>query len=72
MSFDTSSIIVSLIVGAAGFVAFTYGRRQGRVPHVAVGILMMGFPYFVPNALLSAGIGALLLGALWFAVYLGL
>lgn len=68
MDLESGSLIASLIVSAIGFVVFTYGRRQERLPQVIVGLLLMGFPYFVPNVALMAGIAAGLLGLLWLAL----
>jgi hypothetical protein len=62
---SAESLIASLIVSSIGTVAFIYGKRQSRVPHMAVGVLLCIFPYFVDNLYLMAGITVLLLGILW-------
>jgi hypothetical protein len=72
MDIETSSLIASLIVSAIGFVVFGYGKRQQRVPQIAVGLVLMGFPYLVPSVPVMAGIAAVLLAGLWFAVRSGL
>jgi hypothetical protein len=51
---------------------FIYGKRQARVPHMAVGLVMMIYPYFVSNILLMFGIAAVLCLGLWLAVRRGL
>ncbi len=66
--FTAESLIASLIVSSIGTVAFIYGKRQSRVPHMAVGVLLCVFPYFVENLYLVGGITVLLLGALWGSV----
>ena len=71
MDFDSESLVASLIVSSIGFVAFMYGRRLERVPQIVVGLLLMAFPYFVPNVLLMAGIAAALLILMWVALRLG-
>lgn len=71
MSFDAASIITSLIIGGIGFVAFMYGKRQSRVPQMAAGVLLMVYPYFVPDALLMAVIAVAILGAMYGAIRLG-
>ncbi len=63
--FTAESLIASLVVSSIGTVAFIYGKRQSRVPHMAIGALLCIFPYFVENLYLMAGITVLLLGALW-------
>ncbi|MFO0667584.1 MAG: hypothetical protein U0174_26770 [Polyangiaceae bacterium] len=72
MELDATSLLVSLFIGSIGFVAFAYGKKQGRLPQMLVGVLLMVFPYFVPNPLLSGGITVLLLALLWLAVRSGL
>ncbi len=64
MSFDPASLLVSLVVSSIGFVGFVYGKRQSRLPHMAAGLVLMIYPYFVPNVLLMAGIGVAIV-ALW-------
>ena len=49
-----------------------YGKRQRRAPHLAVGIVLMVYTYFVPNVPLMVVIGAGLVGLLGLASYMGL
>lgn len=63
--FSAESLIASLVVSSIGTVAFIYGKRQSRVPHMAIGALLCIFPYFVENLYLMGGITVLLLGVLW-------
>ena len=72
MDLETGSLIASVIVSAIGFVVFAYGKRLQRVPQIVVGVVLMGFPYLVPSALLMAIIAAALLAGLWLTVRLGL
>ena len=51
---------------------FIYGKRQRRAPHLAIGVVLMVYTYFVPNVALMCVIGAALLGLLGLASYLGL
>ncbi|HEU4406077.1 MAG TPA: hypothetical protein VFS43_12485 [Polyangiaceae bacterium] len=71
MSFDANSLLASLLVGSAGFVSFVYGRKQGRLPQMLVGVALMAFPYFVSSVPLMLGVGAGLLGLLALVVWLG-
>ena len=71
MSFDATSLLVSLVVGSVGLVLFIYGKKMSRIPHMAVGILMLVYPYFIPSALVTFVIFALLSGLLIAAVRLG-
>jgi hypothetical protein len=71
MSFEPAWIFWDLILGGAGFVLFTYGRKQQRVPHLVAGLLYMVFPLFVSSAAgLIVGTG-MIGAALWLAVRLG-
>ncbi len=71
LDFDANTILMSLLVGSIGMVCFMYGKRQERLPHVVVGVILMVYPYFVSNLILSGGITVALLTGLWFAVRLG-
>jgi len=72
MDLETSSLVASLIVSSIGFVVFVYGKRQQRVPQIVVGLVLMGYPYFVPGVVPVAIIAAVLLVGLWFAIRRGL
>jgi hypothetical protein len=71
VNLDANSFFASLVIGSVGFVSFAYGKKQGRLPQMLVGVLLMGFPYFVSNVLLMLGIAVALLGLLTLAVKLG-
>jgi hypothetical protein len=71
LSFDPSSLFLSLIVSSVGFVLFTYGRKQDRFPHLAAGLVLMIYPYFVGNAVPMLLVGAAIVGGLWLAVRSG-
>ena len=68
MDLDANSLLASLLVSSIGFVAFAYGKRQSRVPHMAIGVLLMAYPYFVTNVALMLGICVVLVAGLWGAV----
>ena len=68
MDLDANSFLASMLVGSIGFVAFAYGKKQSRVPHMLAGVILMAYPYFVTNVALMLGIAVLLLAALWAAV----
>jgi ABC-type transport system involved in multi-copper enzyme maturation permease subunit len=71
MSFDAGSLFTGLIVSSIGFVLLSYGKKMSRAPHMAVGLVLMAYPYFVSSIPLSLGIAAGLLFALWLAVRQG-
>jgi hypothetical protein len=68
MDLDTASFVASLVVSSIGFVVFMYGRKQERLPQVLTGLVLMGYPYFVPNVAVMIGIAVVLLGGLWAAL----
>jgi len=72
LNVDANSLLASLLVGSIGFVAFAYGKKQSRLPQMAIGLVMMGFPYFVTSVPLMLGIGGGLVALLVVLVKLGL
>lgn len=71
MNLDPTALFLSLIPGGAGFVLFVYGKKQGRLPQLLAGLVMMVYPYFATTtATLLAG-GTLITAGLWYALWLG-
>jgi hypothetical protein len=68
MSFDGPTLIAGLLVSSIGFVLLSYGKKMSRPPHMLMGLILLVYPYFVPGAILTLVIAAVLLGALRFAV----
>ena len=66
-----SSLITSIFVSGAGFVLFSYGKKMQRLPQMLCGVVMLVFPYFVPDPLLMIGIALGLGGLLWLALARG-
>jgi len=71
MSFDTTSLLTSLLVSSVGFVLLTYGRKMSRPPHLIAGLVLLVYSYFVPGPVLMVVIGAVIVAGLWLAVRLG-
>lgn len=71
VNFDAGTLISGFFISGVGFVFFNYGRKMGRPIHIITGLILMVFPYFVPNVLASIGIGALLCGLNYAAVQRG-
>ena len=71
MSFDPTWLFASLILGGVGFVLFVYGKKQGRWPHLAAGLLLMVYPYFTPGLISLVATGATIVFVLWYAVRRG-
>jgi len=50
----------SLLFGAVGFVAFVYGKKMVQYKPMVIGMALMAYPYFVPQAWLIYAIGCVL------------
>jgi hypothetical protein len=71
MSFDAPTLLAGLLVSSIGFVLLSYGKKMSRPPQLITGLVLLVYPYFVPGAILTLVIGAVLLGLLWFALKQG-
>ena len=71
MTLDPMWLFASLIPGAAGFVLFIHGKKQGRWPHAIAGVLLTIYPYFTSSATSLVGVGAAISLGLYFAVQAG-
>jgi hypothetical protein len=72
VNIDANEILASVMLGLLGMALLVYAKRQARVPHGVVGVLLMVYPYFVPNVFITLGIGVALVGGLWAVTrYLG-
>jgi hypothetical protein len=67
-----NNLLASLLIGSVGMGFFVYGKKQRRSPHLAAGILMMVYPYFVPGVAWMFVIAGAVVGLLYLASYLGL
>jgi hypothetical protein len=71
MSLDPGWILLELLLGGVGFVLFTYGRKQARLPYLLAGFLFMVYPFFVTGSI-GLIVGAILIGGgTWWAVRMG-
>jgi hypothetical protein len=66
------ALFASMLIGTVGFGFFIYGKKQRRAPHLAAGVLLMVYPYFVPGVTLMVVIAGAIVGSLYLASYLGL
>jgi hypothetical protein len=71
VNIDANQLLLSLLVSGIGLVLLMYGRRQSRIPQLAIGLVLCIFPYFVSNLWLMGGITVALLFACWFLVKAG-
>jgi hypothetical protein len=68
---DPNWLLASLFVSSIGLVIFLYGKKQGRVPHLVIGFVLVVYGYFLSSVAWMLAIGALLLALLWLVVRLG-
>ncbi|HSR65566.1 MAG TPA: hypothetical protein VLM17_08205 [Xanthomonadaceae bacterium] len=61
-----ATLIFGMLFGAVGLGYYIYGKRQQAPLPLACGVLLMVFPYFVPNAWATLLVGALLMAVPWF------
>jgi hypothetical protein len=52
-------------------VLFTYGKKQQRWPQLVGGLLLMVYPYFTTTVTSFIATGAVITGALWYAIQAG-
>ena len=63
---SAGSIAGSLLFSAVGFVAFVYGKKTAKFRVMAMGGVLMFFPYFISDTTLMWLAGAGLTAALFF------
>jgi hypothetical protein len=49
VSLDVSTILLGGFVGLIGLALVSYGGKEVRIPHIAVGLILLVYPYFVGN-----------------------
>ena len=64
--FSLWSVVGGLIFSGIGFVAFMYGKKNQEYLMMAIGILLMVYPYFIRDTLWVYVVGAALTAALYF------
>jgi hypothetical protein len=70
-NFDPTLLMLSLVPSGIGFVLFVYGKKQQRWPHMAAGIALSVYPYFVTSVLQMLLAGVLIGATFWWALQSG-
>jgi hypothetical protein len=60
MNLSSANIIASVLFGSIGFAAFIYGKKQSNFKALVLGMILMVYPYFVPNPIALYAIGVVL------------
>ena len=68
---DVTAFAVSFLISGIGYVAFSYGKRMGKAPPLGIGLVLMGFPYFIDSIAVMIGVAAALLGLMYVLVRSG-
>lgn len=68
---NAGELMTSLAIGSVGYVAFVYGKRQGRFPEMILGLVLLVFPYFVDGVVTMSLIAVGLVGLLVALLKLG-
>jgi large-conductance mechanosensitive channel len=71
MSLDPGSLFLSILISVVGLGFVIYGKRQRRAPQLVVGVVLMGYGYFVSSVIWMLVIAAAVLVALWSVIRLG-
>ncbi len=71
MSLDPGSLFLSILISVVGLGFVIYGKRQRRAPQLVVGVVLMGYGYFVSSVVWMLVIAAAVLVALWSVIRLG-
>ena len=66
MNLSMWNLLAQMFFGGVGFVAFVYGKKQQDYKVLAIGVLLMAYPYFVTNTIATCAIGSVLTIALFF------
>lgn len=63
--FSLGGLFSIVLFGSIGFVAFIYGKRNTEFRPIIIGILLMGYPYFIRNTIVLYLVGVALTVALF-------
>ncbi|MBC8127208.1 MAG: hypothetical protein H8M99_08720 [Gloeobacteraceae cyanobacterium ES-bin-144] len=66
MDFNPYSLLASFFFSTIGLGAFSYGKKLDLWQPRVIGIVMMVYPYLMPNPWALWGVGIGLLTLLWF------
>lgn len=63
---DAASLFVSMAFGCVGYGVWSYGRRRSSARHLGIGLLLIGFSWFVDDPWIAGAVGSgLTLLAFW-------
>ena len=71
MNLDMNTLIAGIFIGMIGLGLLQYGRKEVRIPHIVVGLILLVYPYFVGNIIAVVAIAVALLAGLTLVSRLG-
>jgi hypothetical protein len=66
LSFSFGNILVGLVFGGVGFVAFVWGKKNAEPRPLFIGLALMVYPYFIPNPWAAAAAGVVLTALIFY------
>ncbi len=60
MPFSMSTLLISIWFSFVGLFAFRFGKKKSSARHMILGLILMGYGYFVYNAWASFAVGSIL------------
>lgn len=63
---NEATLLWGVLFSSIGLGYFIYGRRQGRTIPLLCGVVLMVYPYFMPNAVVLFIIGAIFVAVPYF------
>jgi hypothetical protein len=71
MNLSLNNLLFGAFISLIGLALLGYGRKAGRIPHMAVGLILLVYPYFFGSLVVEILIGVFLLAALTLVNRLG-
>jgi len=63
---NEAALLWGVLFSSIGLGYFIYGRKQGRTLPLLCGVVLMIYPYFMPNAIVLVLIGAIFVAVPYF------
>jgi len=63
---NTADLLWGVLFSSIGLGYFIYGRRQSRTVPLVSGVVLMVYPYFMPNTVTLVVIGAIFVAVPYF------
>ena len=62
---SAANLIGGILFGGVGFSAFIYGKKISGARAMVIGLVLMGYPYFIQNTVVLYVVGIVLTTALF-------